>query len=282
MVSKVARVQIKTLHSNRSQRRTREFFGVDDHLLRLRNAEGMTLIELIVVISLIAIIGSVVVLRLDSILGWKYESELRKIAHTLQLVRNDSVQRQEQYRVVVNLDLQNYSVRREVPLDPGEIRDVDYLKNLRTQGEKARRQEKETEDLKSLEAEFSEEDSRKGESLENRFYQSIFADPHADVRLGVPLTFPSLAELQPLDSGVRIRDIEIGGERVESGTVALRFLPRAAAPEALIHVVAGEQVYTLVLHPNISNVQIVAKDLDAEDAFESVRYEEDTSARISN
>lgn len=243
------------------------------------NVVGMTLIELVVVVALIAIIGSVIVVRVDSILGWKLESELRKFSHTLQLLRSDSVQRQERYRLVIDLDTQSYYVRREVPLDPGESLDVDYLANLRTKGEQIRRQEAEESELQSLDEEFREQDLRLGGSLESLYYQSAFADPFASVRLGVPLSFPSLAERQELDSGIRIRDVEIGEDRITEGRVSLRFIGRNAAPEALIHFTAEENVYTIVLHPQLAHVQILAKDVNAEEAFDSLQVEDDDDSR---
>lgn len=236
---------------------------------------GMTLIELVVVISLVAIIGSFVVLRLDSLLSWRAESDIRQFTHALQLIRNDSLQRQERYRMVINLDSQTYYVRREVPLEPGEIKNVDLLQNLRTKGEQARRQQEEETDLLSLDEEFKELDIAEGGALEQRYYQSIFADPEANVRLGVPLNFPSMAEAKGFDSAVKIRDIEIGDQKIERGTVALRFLARAPSPEALIHFQAIDetQIYTITIHPQAQNISILGGDISAKDAFKTLRYE---------
>lgn len=235
----------------------------------------MTLIELVVVISLIAIISSLVVFRMDSLVSWRSESEIRRFTHTLQLVRNDSLQRQERYRVLLNLDTQTYSVLREVPIERGESIQVDYLENLRTKGEQERRQQAAQEDLRSLEEEFAALDARQGSSLEQQYYESVFADPQADVRLGVPLQFPSLAEVKGFDSSVRIRDVEIGEQRIESGTVLLRFLARAPAPAALIHFEVEGLVYTVAIHPQMSSIQIIGGDIEREDAFEGLEYNEE-------
>ena len=245
-----------------------------------RAQSGVTLIELVVVISLVGIIGSFVVFRMDSLLAWRTESEIRRFTHTLQLVRNDSIQRQERYRVQINLDTQSYFVRREVPLDPGEIQQRDLLEGLRTKGQKERLEKKAEEELKSLEEEFAELDAREGGELEKLYYQSVFSDPEANVRLGVPTNFPSLAKSKTFDSALRIRDIEIGGKVLEEGTIVLRFLSRAPAPQALIHFQGADesQIYTVAIHPQSQNLRIIAGDVNFEDAFKTLTYEDDNAS----
>lgn len=236
---------------------------------------GMTLIELVVVITLVGIIGSFVVFRMDSLLAWRAESEIRRFTNTIQIVKNDSIQRQERYRVLIDLEAQTYTVRREVPLDPDDTLQVDYLENLRTQGEQERRAEEELGDLQSLDEEFAALDARHGGALEQRYYRSTFADPQADVRLGVPIYFPSLGEMMRFDSSVRIRDVEIGEQRIEDGTVVLRFLARSPAPAALIHFEVDELVYTVAIHPQRSSLEILGGDISIDDAFEDLEYDDD-------
>ena len=42
---------------------------------------GFTLIELVIVIGLIAIIGSLTISRIDSISSWKHQSDVRQFAN---------------------------------------------------------------------------------------------------------------------------------------------------------------------------------------------------------
>ncbi|MCB0325673.1 MAG: type II secretion system protein, partial [Bdellovibrionales bacterium] len=144
---------------------------------------GLTLIELLMVVALIAIIGTLSVQRLDSILGWRQEGDVREFVTTWQFLHNEAAARGESYRLVIDFAANAYHVLREVPLDPGESVEVDYLKNLRTKGEQERRTKAELEELKTLDEEFEEEDRRQSGALDQLYYRTRFRDPNAAVRL---------------------------------------------------------------------------------------------------
>lgn len=239
---------------------------------RLAKQDGFTLVELVVVVALIAVIGTLSVQRLGSILGWQHESEIRELSATWQFLHNEASARSESYRLVINLSENSYYVLREVPLDPGESVQVDYLKNLRTKGEQERRAEEERKDLKSVEEEFEEEDKRQSGALDALYYQSRFRDPNAGVRLSPPLEFPSLAEKKQLSDGLEIRDVILDGEEVESGTIILR-VAGAASQFALLHLAAGEQIFTVYNNPATSVVEVKGGDLDFEWKLNDTRYE---------
>jgi prepilin-type N-terminal cleavage/methylation domain-containing protein len=232
---------------------------------------GFTLIELVMVVALIAVIGTLSVQRLDSILGWQHESELRKLTATWQFLHNESSARGEGYRLVLNLGENSYSVLREVPLDPGQSVTVDHLQNLRTRGEKERRANKEVEELRTLDEEFAE-DTRRSGSLDVLYYQTLFRDPNGSVRLAQPLEFPSLAEPQKLSDGLTIRDVVIGGERVESGQAQIR-LSSGKAQFALIHVTTEDQSFTIFNNPATHTVSVKSGDLNFDWTLNQKQYE---------
>lgn len=226
------------------------------------------MIELVLVIVIIAIIGTLAATRIDSITAWKEESDIRRFANLWETLQHHSFTKGTGYRLVLDLEDGTYYVRREVPLDPGEVRDVDYLANLRTKGEQERRRrEEEEEALQSLEEEFLEQDRRQSGALDKQYYQNIFRDPEADVRLAVPLEFPSLAERQQLDSGLRIRDVVVEGELIDEDQAVIRFSPRRLSQLAVVHFIAGENVFTMAVHPASGRVRVLAKDISFEEAF---------------
>ena len=230
----------------------------------VRGNEGFTLIELLLVIVLISIISTFAVTRLESIIGWKQEGDIRRIMSTWQLMFNESFARGEGYRLILNIDNNSYYVRREVHPEGNTTEQVDRLENLRSKKEKSRRAEKEVESLPSLKEEFAEEDRRQSGSLDSLYYRTLFSDPEGPVRLAVPLEFPALGEERTLAEGLKIRDVVVRGERLEQGEAVLRFSPRGGTEFAVVHMVAGDVVYTLVNDPATGNVKLHVGDMDFE------------------
>lgn len=233
---------------------------------------GFTLIELVVVVVLVAIISAFTVTRLSSIALWQHESDLRRFSGLWQTLAREATNRGETYRLILNLDAGTYSVRREVPLERGEIKQVDYLENLRTKKEKDRRRKKQEENaLSSVEEEYQREDLRQSGSLVSLYYSAVYQDPEADVRLSVPLQSPSLGEDKHLAQGLVIRDVEYAEERIEEGSVFLRLMPRQSAAPAVIHFRSGEEVYSLYADPVRGQVVTQVGDLRFRDVFDAPR-----------
>ncbi len=229
---------------------------------------GFTLIELVLVVVIIGIIGTLATTRIESIGAWKHESDIRRFANLWETLQQHAFTKGDGYRLIVDLDDNSYTVRREVPLDPGEIRQVDYLKNLRTKGEQERRaKEEEEEQLKSLDEEFLEEDQRRSGALDRLYYQATYRDPELDVRLAVPLEFPEMAKSQRLTLGLKIRDIIVEGKLIDSRRAVIRFSPRRLSQLAVVHFLADESVYTMAVHPASGKVRIFSKDITFEEAF---------------
>lgn len=223
--------------------------------------------ELVLVIALIAVVASLSADSFGSLVGWKQKGELRKFVDTWEFLGNEAAVKQEAYRLVVNLDLNRYYVRREVQSNRS-VEQVDHLANLRTKGEREKRaQEGEEEELLSLEEEFKEEDVRQGGTLEELFYNFVFYDPNGPKRLAMPTSFPSLAEGKVFSDGLKIRDVETALGKITQGKASLRISPRSGGELSLVHMVLDEQVLTLVMNPVSGKVQTYYEDVDYKKVF---------------
>ncbi|MCB0345382.1 MAG: type II secretion system protein [Bdellovibrionales bacterium] len=224
---------------------------------RLRCGEGgFTLVEIILVIILFVFMSGLVVTRFDTLMGWRQRGDLRKLVDTWEFLYSQALSRNTGYQLRLDIDKNAYRVLREVVQTDDEVHNVDYLANLRTEGEKKRREAAKVEDALSLEEEYAREDLRQTQDLETLFYQEIFADPNGSVRLGRPIEFPKLADEVQLAPGISIRDVRtLRGEQTE-GTAYIRFSPRGAAEFAVIHLEVGDQIYTAMMNPSTGKVLI--------------------------
>lgn len=224
---------------------------------RLRKHKGFTLVELVLVILLIALISTLAATRFESIQIWKLKGDIRKFVDTWEFLYNEALARGDAYRLVLNLDENSYYVRREVPQTDNTIRQVDYLENLRTKGERERRaKKKEEEERLSLEEEFAAEDERQNRPVETLFYEFIFADPGSSIRLAAPLEFPNLAKERKLIADVSFTDVTTRIGKVEDGKAVIRFSPSGASEFAVVHLKANEQEFTAVMNPASGEVTI--------------------------
>lgn len=225
------------------------------------SSAGFTLIEILLVIVLVAVISTLAAGRIDTLVQWKQEGDLRKFRNTWESMFSESLARGESYRLVIDLDRNTYYVRREIPPDGTEVKQVDYLANLRTRGERERRSSEAADSLPSLEEEYKDEDQRQSGALDGLFYRTMFADPAGGVTLGRPLEFPNLAEPVELTQGLAFKAVVLRGERIERGSVAIRFTPRGAGEFATVHMAAGEDLYTLVNNPASGKVRMHSGDI---------------------
>lgn len=216
------------------------------------------------VVAIIALIAGVVVSRVDSIMLWKQRGDLRTFMNTWQFLFNESLATGESYRLVIDLDNRTYYVRREVPVTETNIVQVDLLKNLRTKKEKERRARQEAENIGNLDDEFRAEDDRQNQRLELLFYEFAYADPEGNVRLSIPLEFPSLAEPKELSDGVSFRDVKIHGDRRFSGQVSIRFSPRGASDFAVVRFNVGNSIFTGIMNPSTGESVLIDRDVDFE------------------
>jgi hypothetical protein len=231
---------------------------------------ALTLIELLFVVVLLALITTVAATNFSSISSWQLESDLNRFANTMIFLREEANSRNESYRMTIDLERNSYFIRREVPLERGEIKKVDYLENLRTKGEKERKKEKEQEESSaSVEEEFQKEDRRQSGPLEELYYNATFRDPFADVRLSLPLQSPSLGEEKKFSGGLKLKDIEFAQNKITSGQTELRFFPAAFSTQAVIHFESSEGLYSIFVIPGLNQVKIKTGEHSYSDAFKN-------------
>ncbi len=228
--------------------------------MRVRQG-GFTLIEIVVVITLLVVISGLAISRFDSLLGWRQRSDIRRFVDTWQFLYNESAARREGYRLIVDFDSQSYYVRREVLIEPSEVQKVDFLRGLRTDSEKKRLNEKDQE-LGSLEDEYKDEDKRLGGSVENLYFQALFGDPNEPVKLTRPTEFPSLAERHELTTDLQFRDVTTRAGKITEGAVPLRFSPRGGTDFAVVHLKTSKTVYTITMSPTTGEVKLLEGDED--------------------
>jgi prepilin-type N-terminal cleavage/methylation domain-containing protein len=222
--------------------------------------QGFTLLELIVVVVLLGFLSGVFLTRFESLLPWRQKEELRTFLNTWEFVYREALAKGEAYRLVLDLDRNSYAVLREVPLDRSTVRQVDYLKNLRTRGEQRRREQEEQ--LVSTEEEFKQEDERDAGSLEYLFFDFAYQDPFGNVRLSRPTEFPNLAEPKQLPESVVLSDVVFRSELIEKGKVNVRFSSRGASDFVVVHFRVASEPYTAVMNPSTGELKLDSGYLD--------------------
>ena len=214
----------------------------------MKSSRGFTLIELIAVIAIIAVLSGFAAWRVDAVTTRRQKGEIRKLLAVWEQLYQESVARGTAYRLVIDIDDNSYFVRQEVMPEGIQIRQVDLLKGLRTNKERARRKRSEQEDLNTIDEEFALEAQREQQGLESLFYQSLYIDP-SSAKLIQPLEFPSLGANQELGDLVKILDVVLEEGPVDKGQVSIRFSPRGGSDFATIHFQINDQVITVVLNP---------------------------------
>lgn len=226
---------------------------------------GFSLVELVMVILLVGLMSVVVVSRSDQILFWRDEQSLRTFLNTWEFIFQEASGRHEAYRLVIDLDEQSYWVLREVRENRTVARQVDYLKNLRTERQRARREQQRQSDLQSVAEEIEQDTDRQAQSLEVLFFESVYPDPLGNIRLARPLEFPSLADPTKLSGGVRIIDVKLQSELRSSGQVQIRFHPQGAADFALVHFEKSDgSAVSAILNPSTGKLMIQPGYIDYE------------------
>lgn len=233
-----------------------------------RGQKGFTLVELVLVIALIVIISGIAVGRMGTLTSLRTSSDLRKFINTWEFLFNEAVSRNENYRLILDLDNQSYCVRREVPREGNTVEQVDYLSGLRLDSEKKRREESAAatgDDAgEELKEEFLREDECQGGALDVLFYQHIFGDSEGSVQLGTPLAFPSLAESVSIAENMRFSDVSTPRGKHDSGKAYVRFSARGASEFAVVHLAVKGAMFTAVMNPSTGAVKLIEGDKDFE------------------
>ncbi len=195
---------------------------------RQKFSSAFTLIELVVVISIIGIAASIMVIRTGTYDFWQEESFLRRFSETMQFLFHQAVQDGEYYRLELNFRKNTYSVG-----------------VMRNEGAE-------------LEAVNADTDTGAlNQELESFLNPSI----SQDATLIPPPSFPSLAEPQSLPNSLRFEDVytmlqgQVNPSLSESASIL--FSPRGFSEFAVIHFATqeGGQI-TLLVNPFTGLVQI--------------------------
>lgn len=237
--------------------------------LRESSCRAFTLLEVVVVITLIVVIAAFSVGRTSSIMIWKQKGDIRRLVDTIELLANEAVIRKHSYLLILDLESNQYYVRREVQ-SAGSTK-VDYLKNLRLRSEQERLEKKEEEEALSLGEEFREEDLRQNEPLEKMFFEFVFHDPQAAHRLAVPTEFPELGTKRGFTDGLELTDVEVDKQKIDEGKVYLRFGPGGDGTFAVIHFLANDEFFSVSLNPATGKVKTAQGELSFERAFQSFK-----------
>jgi len=225
--------------------------------------QGMTLVELAVVVLLIGIFSVVVVTRFDAITTYRQNGQLRTFLNTWQFLLNEAAADGNSYRLIVDLDTNSYLVRQEIPLPPEAQEKVDLNKGLKLQSEKARQKRKEDELALSPDEAFRLLDEQERvRSLDELFALSVYIDPDKNVVLAQPINFPSIAEEQEFTGSIRIRNITVDGVELNRGRVALHFTPQGAQNIAIITFDIDGQIRSALLNPLSGESKLISGGVD--------------------
>lgn len=187
------------------------------------NSSGFTLLELVVVISIIGIASVLLLMRSDAYSYWKEESFLRRFVETIQFLHHQAVQDGEYYQLEINFKEHFYRV--------GVFK----------------------EDPQSVSNLPSGIDPNAGTlSLElATFLNPNFAQNGSIIP---PPSFPSLAETQPLPEGMLVESVKtmLNGELDEkiADAATVLFSPRGFSEFAVIHLSMSDgSPVTVLLNP---------------------------------
>lgn len=236
---------------------------------------GFTLIELVVVIVLLGLIGTVFVRNIGSVTSWRVQGDIRKFAQVWEFLYAEAYAKHESYRLIIDLENNSWSVRREVPINEGTlVKQVDYLAGFRDKIKRNRKKQAKQKDegMLSITDEFKEEDARQSGALDVLYYQVLFSDPYSPKRLAVPLEFPSLAEDKELGDELKFRDVEGTENVIDQGAASIRVAAGGSSDMAVVHLVALDYIFSLSLNPANGKVSVVQGDV-ALNKKESSRYE---------
>jgi type II secretory pathway pseudopilin PulG len=225
---------------------------------------GLTLVELAVIVLLIGIFSTIVVTRFDAISGYRQNGELRAFLNTWQFLLNEAVADGNTYQLIIDITGNSYLVRQEIPLPPEDQGKVDLNKNLRLKSERERKQRKEDQQALTPDEAFRLIDEQENtKTLDELFALTVYADPGRNIVLSTPVNFPSLGEEQVFSGSIRINSISVDGNEISEGRVGLNFSPRGATNIAVVNFDIDGQHRAALLNPLSGESIMISGRIDA-------------------
>lgn len=183
--------------------------------------KGFTLIELVVVVTIIGIAAAILSINFGAFSYWNEETFLRKFAETLEFLHHQAVQDGEHYQVEINFKNNSYRI--------GVLKTEEYYEN----------------------SEISEAAQDEGSlSLE----LAAYLNPHLGKSHSLipPPSFPSMAEPVTLPQDVTFEDVRnmsglIIPSKSQSATIS--FSPRGFSEFAVVHLRFGQSPVTILINP---------------------------------
>lgn len=203
---------------------------------------AFTLIELVVVLLIISVVGTLTAIRMGTFSYWADEAVVRKVAETISFLHHQAVTDQAFYRMEFNLEKNSYRI--------GVVRpDEDVSRD---------------EDLAALAAEAG------NLSLElAAFLNPVVGDSQTMIP---PPNYPSLAEPVTLPEGTRFSEIRTPRGKVnrpeEEAAPFLLFSPRGFTEFGVIHLTlnSGAEV-TILINPFTGTTELYREYRDFEFSY---------------
>jgi len=216
-----------------------------------------------VVVLLLGIFATAVATRFDALATYRQNGELRTFLNTWQFLLNEASVDGNSYRFIIDLDSNSYLVRQEIPLPPEASASVDFNKGLKLKSEKERK--KRLDDERALTPEeayklIDQDEERK--TLEEIFAATVYVDPGRNTVLSQPVNFPSLGDEQSFTGSIKIKSVEVDGNYITQGRVALHFTPQGASNIAVIQFNIDGQIKSALLNPLSGESKMLSGDAD--------------------
>jgi prepilin-type N-terminal cleavage/methylation domain-containing protein len=190
------------------------------HLRRGRTARGFTLIELVLVITIMGLMVGMVSVRLSDMNFWKEEAALKKLSETIVFLNNQAIMDQSFYRM--DFDLENRQYRINV--------------------------------VKNESPALSNPSGINLPPLQMELAALLSPDMGDESTLIPPPSYPSLAEPTTLPGMMKFRDVLTPRGKVSAGdkreSPYLIFSPRGTSEFGVIHLDIGpDDPVTILVNP---------------------------------
>ena len=208
-----------------------------------KSRRAFTLLELIIVITILALTATFVLPNISAIFGLGMKGACVEVGEMIRFTYNQAVIKNKVFRIVYDLEGDNYWIEYGEPI------------------EEEKKKEGEEEETRSKEAKKEEENEEEKESrIAIRANFSMYEDESG--------TF----EKESLPSGISFHGIytEHSGRLVKEGKEFVLFFPNGSCEKAFVYLEdRNERIYTIEINPVIGTVKILENYAEPEEKKES-------------